>query len=91
MGMVYSSDMVEFHDMLEFVNKHFEHLASVKITTELDDKHIQLLEDYLNLYCEPAKCRFKILKSLSKDPAPRKMIEFQMESLDTDRILKWKI
>jgi len=84
---IYSGDMVAFYDVLDTIDRLFNYMQEgIGMYIKLDEKYIPLLEGYLNMFCEPAKCRFVITKGVSEDT--RTKIDIKMISLETDRKLK---
>jgi len=60
---VYSVDMVEFYDVLDTIDQLFRDFGNdenVRFRTKLDKKYFPVLELYLNMFCEPAGCKFTI-------------------------------
>jgi hypothetical protein len=84
---VYGSDMVAFYDVLDTIDSVFNFMEEgIGLYINLDEKYIPLLEGYLNMFCEPAKCRFIITKGKSDDSRTR--IDIKMISLETDKVFK---
>lgn len=83
---VYTSDIVAFYELLDTIDRLFNFMTDgFGIYIDFDEKYIPLLEGYLNLFCEPAKCQFVITRGKSDDS--RIKIDVKMVSLHADRVL----
>lgn len=84
---VYGGDMVAFYEILDTIDKLFNFMEEgLGVYIKMDEKYIPVLEGYLNMFCEPAKCRFIITKCVSEDI--RTKLHIKMVSLQTDKVFK---
>ena len=81
----YSQDMVAFYDVLDTIDRLFHYMCEgIGLRIKLDEKYIPLLQGYLNMFCEPAKCQFVITRGKSDDS--RISIDIKMMSMSDIKI-----